>query len=143
MAAPNRWGGGGSGWKKTVIRRIEQDNALHVCFSKGRVGFFSKASDLAVLTGIQVAALTFSPDDNAFSFGHPSADTVVERFLAFTARMDRQEMPPPLVFAAGMEMEEMQMVIPQPLGFDDEMGMPPPLEITAGLETNVSFPFPY
>ncbi|XP_037410426.1 agamous-like MADS-box protein AGL23 [Triticum dicoccoides] len=73
--------GGESGRKKTVIRRIKQDDATHVCFSKGCVGFFSKASDLAVLTGTQVAALTFSPGGNAFSFGHPSVDTVVERFL--------------------------------------------------------------
>ncbi|XP_048567235.1 agamous-like MADS-box protein AGL62 [Triticum urartu] len=227
-----------------------------------RVGFCSKASDLAVLTGTQVATLTFSPGGNAFSFGHPSVDTVVERFLvgegagagtreegavredqkmkklhqefdelrmdlfegkkrtrheedtakerdmgeptatwvepnvramgdddlvaffaapmqvkdivsecaawrrwprrcrcsssvaqqmlmelplaqAVTAGMDMQVMPPPLVFAAGMDMEEMQMLIPQPPGFDDEMGMPPSLEIHVGLETNAGFPFPY
>ena len=54
-----------------------------------------------------------------------------------------QEMPPPLVFAAGMDMEEMQMVIPLLPGFDDEMGMPPSPEIPAGLETNAGFPFPY
>ena len=45
----------------------------------GRVGFFSKASDLAVLTGTQVATLTFSPGGNAFSFGHPSIDSVMEQ----------------------------------------------------------------
>ena len=45
------------------------------------MGFFSKASNLAVLTGTQVAALTFSAGGNAFSLSHPSVDTVVERFL--------------------------------------------------------------
>ncbi|XP_044354748.1 agamous-like MADS-box protein AGL29 [Triticum aestivum] len=79
MAAPNQRGG--SGRKKTVIRRIEQDDAPHVQFSNGRMGFFSKASNLAVLTGAQVAALTSSPGGNAFSFDHPSVDPVVERFL--------------------------------------------------------------
>ena len=39
--------------------------------------FFSKATGLAVLTGAQVATLTFSPGGNDFSFVHP----VVERFL--------------------------------------------------------------
>ena len=39
------------------------------------------------------------------------------------AGMDIQEMPPPLGFAAGMDMEEMQMAITQLPGFDDEMGM--------------------
>lgn len=80
MAAPNRRGG--SGRKKTVIRRIEQEDARHVCYSKRRAGFFSKASDLAVLTGAHVAALAFSPGGRAFSFGHPSVDSVMERFLA-------------------------------------------------------------
>lgn len=79
MAAPNQRGG--SGRKKTVIRWIEQDDAPHVWFSNGRMGFFSKASNLAVLTVDQVAALTSSPGGNAFSFDHPSIDPVVERFL--------------------------------------------------------------
>uniref|UniRef100_M8CJ54 Agamous-like MADS-box protein AGL62 n=1 Tax=Aegilops tauschii TaxID=37682 RepID=M8CJ54_AEGTA len=80
MAAPNRRGG--SGRKKTVIRRIEQEDARYVCYSKRRMGLFTKATDLAVLTGAQVAALAFSPTGRAFSFGHPSVDSVVERFLA-------------------------------------------------------------
>ncbi|XP_037418759.1 agamous-like MADS-box protein AGL23 [Triticum dicoccoides] len=80
MAAPN-WRGG-SGRKKIVIRRIEQEDAQFVCYSKRRQGFFSKATDLAVLTGAHVAALAFSPRGRAFSFGHPSVDSVVERFLA-------------------------------------------------------------
>ncbi|XP_048568907.1 MADS-box transcription factor 15-like [Triticum urartu] len=80
MAPPNRRGG--SGRKKTVIRRIEQKDARHISYSKRRGGFFTKASDLAVLTGAQVAALAFSPGGNVFSFGHPSIDSVVERFLA-------------------------------------------------------------
>ena len=61
----------------------------------------------------------------------------------FASGMDMQEMLLPLVFVVGMDMEEMQMVIPQPPGFDDEMGMPPSPEIPAGLETNAGFLFPY
>ena len=79
MAAPNRRGG--SGRKKIVIRRSEQEDARFVCYSKRRQGFFNKATDLAVLTGAQVAALAFSPRGRAFSFGHPSVHSVVERFL--------------------------------------------------------------
>ncbi|XP_048567233.1 uncharacterized protein LOC125547395 [Triticum urartu] len=80
MAPPNRRGG--SGPKKTGIGRIEQEDARYVCYSKRRVGFFTKATDLSVLTGAQVAALAFSPRCRAISFGHPSVDSVVERFLA-------------------------------------------------------------
>ncbi|XP_073352135.1 uncharacterized protein [Aegilops tauschii subsp. strangulata] len=80
MAAPNRRGG--SGRKKTVIRRIEQQDARQVSYAKRRVGLFNKASELSVLTGAQLAALAFSPGGKVFSFGHPSVDPVVERFLA-------------------------------------------------------------
>ncbi|EMS50619.1 Agamous-like MADS-box protein AGL62 [Triticum urartu] len=80
MAAPNRRGG--SGRKKTVVRRIEQEDARHVSYAKRRAGLFNKASELAVLTRAQVAALAFSPGGKAFTFGHPSVDSVVERFLA-------------------------------------------------------------
>ncbi|KAI5001334.1 hypothetical protein ZWY2020_025984 [Hordeum vulgare] len=72
---------GGRGRSKTVVRRIKHEDARHVCFSKRRQGFFSKASDLAVLTGAHVAAVAFAPGGTAFSFGHPSVDSVVERFL--------------------------------------------------------------
>uniref|UniRef100_A0A453FWM5 MADS-box domain-containing protein n=2 Tax=Aegilops tauschii TaxID=37682 RepID=A0A453FWM5_AEGTS len=43
---------------------------------------FNKANELAVLCGAQVAAVTFSDGGKAFSFGHPSAEAVVDRFLA-------------------------------------------------------------
>ncbi|XP_073351916.1 uncharacterized protein [Aegilops tauschii subsp. strangulata] len=61
-------------------------------------------------------------------------------------------MPPLPGFATAMDMEEMEMAIPRPPGFDDEMGMavkqllmvmPPSPEIPAGLETNAGFLFPY
>ncbi|KAM3355321.1 hypothetical protein ACQJBY_025854 [Aegilops geniculata] len=80
MAAPNRRGG--SGRKKTVVRRIEQEDARQVSYAKRRVGLFNKASELSVLTGAQLAALAFSPGGKVFSFGHPSVDSVVERFRA-------------------------------------------------------------
>ncbi|KAF7040782.1 hypothetical protein CFC21_050662 [Triticum aestivum] len=80
MAAPNQRGG--SGRKKTVIRRIEQQDARQVSYAKRRVGLFNKASELSVLTGAQLAALAFPPGGKVFSFGHPSVDPVVERFLA-------------------------------------------------------------
>ena len=106
MAAPNRRGG--SGRKKIVIRRIEQEDARFVCYSKRRQGFFSKATDLAVLTGAQVAALAFSPRGRAFSFGHPSVcqnqregrrerfcatldfiDTKITRICSYTAQLNQ------------------------------------------------------
>ena len=54
--------------------------ARRVCFSKGRGGLFKKASELAILCGVEVAAITFSPAGKAFSFGHPSVEAILERF---------------------------------------------------------------
>jgi hypothetical protein len=70
------------GRQKIEIRRIESDEARQVCFSKRRAGLFKKASDLSTLCGADVAAVVFSPAGKAFSFGHPSVESILERFLA-------------------------------------------------------------
>ncbi|AQK92317.1 Agamous-like MADS-box protein AGL62 [Zea mays] len=79
MAPPRR---PSMGRQKIEIRRIESDEARQVCFSKRRAGLFKKASELSILCGADVAAVVFSPAGKAFSFGHPSVESVVERFLA-------------------------------------------------------------
>ncbi|XBJ18885.1 hypothetical protein VPH35_009949 [Triticum aestivum] len=58
------------GRKKIVIRRIENKAARDICFSKRREGLFRKANELAVMCGAE-----------AYSFGHPSAEDIVDRFL--------------------------------------------------------------
>ncbi|XP_020185571.1 agamous-like MADS-box protein AGL29 [Aegilops tauschii subsp. strangulata] len=78
--APKR--SGSNGRKKTVLLPIVKKDSRHVCFSKRKQGLFSKASTLAVLTGAQVAAVVFSPGGKAFSFGHPSVDPILNRFMA-------------------------------------------------------------
>ncbi|XP_037409703.1 MADS-box transcription factor 47-like [Triticum dicoccoides] len=80
-AAPKRRAGNGR--TKIAIRRIEKKGARQVCFAKRRWGLFNKANELAVMCGAQVAAVTFSDGGKAFSFGHPSAEAVVDRFLAW------------------------------------------------------------
>lgn len=70
------------GRQKIEIRRIESDEARQVCFSKRRAGLFKKASELSTLCGADVAAVVFSPAGKAFSFGHPSVESILDRFLA-------------------------------------------------------------
>ncbi|XP_062206326.1 agamous-like MADS-box protein AGL61 [Phragmites australis] len=70
------------GRQKIEIRRIESEEARQVCFSKRRAGLFKKASELSILCGAQVAAVVFSPAGKAFSFGHPSVESLLDRFLA-------------------------------------------------------------
>ncbi|KAF7032705.1 hypothetical protein CFC21_043853 [Triticum aestivum] len=72
----------GNGRQKIAIRRIEKESARRVCFSKRRQGLFIKATEMAVMCGAEVAIVAFSPGGKAFSFGHPSAEAVIDRFLA-------------------------------------------------------------
>ncbi|XP_062224648.1 agamous-like MADS-box protein AGL29 [Phragmites australis] len=69
------------GRQKIEIKPIKCTEARHVCFSKRRTGLFKKATELSVLFGAHVAIVVFSPAGKPFSYGHPSVDAVVERFL--------------------------------------------------------------
>ncbi|KAK1698006.1 hypothetical protein QYE76_014703 [Lolium multiflorum] len=72
----------GTGRKKIEIRPIESKQARQVCFSKRRVGLFRKAIELATICDAKVGAVAFSPGDNVFTFGHPSVDSVLDRFYS-------------------------------------------------------------
>uniref|UniRef100_M1DV79 Mads box protein n=1 Tax=Solanum tuberosum TaxID=4113 RepID=M1DV79_SOLTU len=61
---------------------------LGVTFSKRRAGLFKKACKLCTLCGAEIAYVIFSYDGKVFSFGHPSMDTLVERYLG-------RNLPPP------------------------------------------------
>ncbi|WMV25299.1 hypothetical protein MTR67_018684 [Solanum verrucosum] len=57
-------------------------------FSKRHAGLFKKACELCTLCGAEIAIVIFSQDGKVFSFGHPSVDTLVERFFG-------RNLPPP------------------------------------------------
>nr|XP_010941812.1 agamous-like MADS-box protein AGL61 [Elaeis guineensis] len=61
--------------------KIEKKEALHICFTKRRQGIFKKAGELAVLCGAQITVITLSPGGKPFSFGQPSTDAVIARYL--------------------------------------------------------------
>ncbi|EER96088.1 agamous-like MADS-box protein AGL23 [Sorghum bicolor] len=67
--------------RKIEIKPIENENARQVCFSKRRQGLFKKASEISILCGAMVGSVVFSSFGKSFSFGHPSIDDVVNRFL--------------------------------------------------------------
>lgn len=69
------------GRKKIEIKKIEKKDALQVTFSKRRTGVFNKAFELCMLTKAEIAILVYSPGEKIYSFGHPSTDAVVDRFL--------------------------------------------------------------
>ncbi|GAB4853396.1 hypothetical protein Ancab_017574 [Ancistrocladus abbreviatus] len=69
------------GKRKIEIVEIEAKGKKQVTFSKRRVGLFKKAAELCSLSGAEAAVITFSQAGKAFSFGHPSADAVISRYI--------------------------------------------------------------
>ncbi|CAL9175139.1 unnamed protein product [Musa hybrid cultivar] len=70
------------GRRKIEIKKIQNEDARHVCFSKRKAGIFAKASDISTLCGADVALVVYSPAGNPYSFGSPAVDPVVDRFLS-------------------------------------------------------------
>ena len=77
------------GRQRIEIKKMSNEANLQVTFSKRRSGLFKKASELSTLCGASVALVVFSPGKKVFSFGHPSVDGVIERYLT--------QGPPPLM----------------------------------------------
>ncbi|KAK4340134.1 hypothetical protein RND71_041596 [Anisodus tanguticus] len=70
------------GRRKIAIKPIDNQSSRHVTFSKRRLGLFKKASELCILTGAEIAILVQSlKRQRLFTFGHPSADSVIDRYL--------------------------------------------------------------
>lgn len=69
------------GRRKLEIVKISKESNLLVTFSKRRYGVFKKASELSILCGAEITIIVFSPTMKVFSFGHPSVETVIDRFL--------------------------------------------------------------
>ncbi|KAJ4703825.1 Agamous-like MADS-box protein [Melia azedarach] len=69
------------GRRKIEMKMVKDSNSRQVTFSKRRNGLFKKANELATLCAAQVAIVVFSPGGKPFSFGHPSVDSVAQRFL--------------------------------------------------------------
>ncbi|PHT31600.1 hypothetical protein CQW23_27937 [Capsicum baccatum] len=71
------------GRRKTAIKPIDNQNSRHVTFSKRRLGLFKKASELCILTGAEIVILVQSlKRQRLFTFGHPSADAVIDHLEA-------------------------------------------------------------
>lgn len=70
------------GRQKIEMTRMSKESNLLVTFSKRRSGLFKKASELCILCGAEIAIIVFSPGKKVFSFGHPSVESIVDRYLA-------------------------------------------------------------
>ncbi|GMI87938.1 hypothetical protein HRI_002463100 [Hibiscus trionum] len=70
------------GRQKVEMVKMTKESNLQVTFSKRRGGLFKKASELSTLCGVELALIVFSPGKKVYSFGHPSVDTVIDRYLS-------------------------------------------------------------
>ncbi|KAI4323975.1 hypothetical protein L6164_023544 [Bauhinia variegata] len=61
--------------------KMSEKSNLQVTFSKRQNGLFKKANELRSLSAAEVALIIFSPRNKVFSFGHPSVNHLVNRFL--------------------------------------------------------------
>nr|WQI83117.1 MADS-box transcription factor [Spirodela polyrhiza] len=69
------------GRRKIEIKRIENNEARHVTFSKRRTGLFKKLGELCIHCGAEAAALVYSPGGKLHVFAHPDEALVFDRFL--------------------------------------------------------------
>ncbi|KAI3930076.1 hypothetical protein MKX01_020746 [Papaver californicum] len=69
------------GRKKIELKRIENDAARQVSFSKRKKSICKKACELNSLCKAETAAILYSPSGALFSFGEPSVEAVVDRYL--------------------------------------------------------------
>ncbi|KAM1213279.1 hypothetical protein PS2_004711 [Malus domestica] len=67
--------------QKIEMKKIENEEALLVSFSKRRSGVYKKPTDMIALSGGEVGIVIFSPSGKPFSYGHPSVDYVINRFM--------------------------------------------------------------
>ncbi|MCL7047308.1 hypothetical protein MKW94_019744 [Papaver nudicaule] len=78
---PNKGRKRNCGRKRIDIKPIDNKANRQVTFSKRRNGLFTKASELCVLCGAELAIIVFSPARKAFVFGHPDPRYIINRFL--------------------------------------------------------------
>lgn len=73
--------GSTQGRKKIEMKKITNTTTRNVTFTKRRSGLFKKGSEISTICGADVAIISFSPANKVFSFGHPSVESVVNRYL--------------------------------------------------------------
>ncbi|KAJ9181269.1 hypothetical protein P3X46_009415 [Hevea brasiliensis] len=76
--------------KGTGRREIENKQHLGTIFTKQRNGLFKKADELCIHSGAYLAVINFSTHGRPYSFGKPSPDAVVDRFLIENSSNRRQ-----------------------------------------------------
>ncbi|KAL8154658.1 agamous-like MADS-box protein AGL61 [Apium graveolens] len=75
------------------IKKIEDRSKRQVTFTKRRQGLFKKAGELHKKFNADVAVIAFSLAGNAYAFGDPSVDSVLEKYYKAAAESPEVEVP--------------------------------------------------
>ncbi|KAF8102352.1 hypothetical protein N665_0198s0064 [Sinapis alba] len=78
------------GRQRITMAKMENESNLQVTFSKRRSGLFKKASELNTLCGADITVIVFSPGGKVYSFGHPTVEVVLNRFLNINQSLPNQ-----------------------------------------------------
>ncbi|KAF5810225.1 putative transcription factor MADS-type1 family [Helianthus annuus] len=68
------------GRQKLKMKFIEDDKSRIVTLTKRRTGIYKKASELCILTGVDIAILITTLSGKKFSFAHPNNEFVETQF---------------------------------------------------------------
>lgn len=63
------------------MKKIVREDALQVTFSKRKTGIFNKASEIAILCGVHLLVVIFSPGGKLYMFGSPDANAIMQCFI--------------------------------------------------------------
>ncbi|WMV55644.1 hypothetical protein MTR67_049029 [Solanum verrucosum] len=77
---------------------MHNQSNLQVTFSKRCDGVFKKAIELSTLCGADIVVVVFSPSNKPYSCGHPSVESIMNRFLGENPPTDTNA-PNPIVIA--------------------------------------------
>ncbi|KAG5577595.1 hypothetical protein H5410_057729 [Solanum commersonii] len=80
------------------MARVQNQSNLQVTFSKQCDGIFKKATELSTLWGVDVVVVAFSASNKSYSCGHPSVESIVNRFLGENPLTDA-DAPNPIVIS--------------------------------------------
>lgn len=69
------------GRQKLKMVKIQNEQNRRVTFSKRRLNLFKKASELVSMCAAEVALIVFSPMGKIYTFGHPTVQTIIQKYL--------------------------------------------------------------
>ncbi|KAL3522944.1 hypothetical protein ACH5RR_015778 [Cinchona calisaya] len=77
--------------RRDVIKKIENKAKTQLSFSKQRQGLFKEADAVVKMCEAELAIIIISNAGNVYSFGHPNADSVFQRYKAHKSSFDQRD----------------------------------------------------